>query len=510
MTSRFWGGGSDSEEDSDKTASSDDSSEEETGNQGVSKFLRSDSDESDDSDAGRRVVRSAKDKRFLEMGETCKEIQNKMKINDWVSLQTLFDKLNKQLEKTSRFTEGAPPPKFYYKCLISLEDFMISSLNNRETKKKMSPTNAKSLNIMKQKLKKHNKEIEEAIEKVRANPESSEDEASGNDNDDDEPVKSSSKTKKTKKTKKASGSDSDGDSDSDSDDEDVAKPVFVKMKSKQDQRKEREFQVKPDQITFEMVDKKMREIMMSRGKKGVDKHEQVEALKYLITVAKTTAQKIEVMVNLISSYFDVMPSMSTHLPVAVWRKTTGQLLELMVILKENPNIVMDATYDADAERDEDDDQAPVDENPDAPIKVWGNLLAFLERLDEMFKSLQVIDPHTQDYVYLLKDEPVFMVLAHLISDYFERQGDHISVSKVSLRRLEHVYHKREEVYDAMVKLSIHQQHDANVAFEARKLKGDAIQDGFDDEPTLAEQIADEEERMERTLKRRTPRPSWIA
>lgn len=61
------------------------------------------------------------DKRYAEMEETCKEMQNKMKINDWVSLQTLFDKLNKQLEKATRLTEGATPPKFYYRALISLE-----------------------------------------------------------------------------------------------------------------------------------------------------------------------------------------------------------------------------------------------------------------------------------------------------------------------------------------------------------------------------------------------------
>ena len=68
--------------------------------------------------------------------------------------------------------------------------------------------------------------------------------------------------------------------------------------------------------------------------------------------------------------------------------------------------------------------------------MWGNLLAFLERLDdELFKSLQCIDPHTQDYVNRLKDEPVFLVLAHLISDYFEKQGDTVSMSKVSNTKL---------------------------------------------------------------------------
>ena len=40
------------------------------------------------------------------MKSTSDEIKNKMKINDFLSLQTLFEKLNKQLEKTLRVSEG--------------------------------------------------------------------------------------------------------------------------------------------------------------------------------------------------------------------------------------------------------------------------------------------------------------------------------------------------------------------------------------------------------------------
>ena len=46
------------------------------------------------------------DKRFAELEATSDDIKNKMKINDFLSLQTLFEKLNKQLEKTLRVSEG--------------------------------------------------------------------------------------------------------------------------------------------------------------------------------------------------------------------------------------------------------------------------------------------------------------------------------------------------------------------------------------------------------------------
>jgi hypothetical protein len=50
--------------------------------------------------------RRSQDKRFAELQATSDEIKNKMKINDFLSLQTLFEKLNKQLEKTLRTSEG--------------------------------------------------------------------------------------------------------------------------------------------------------------------------------------------------------------------------------------------------------------------------------------------------------------------------------------------------------------------------------------------------------------------
>jgi len=84
QTSRFWGGGSGSDSDSgsDASSSSSDSDSEEELATGPSKYLQASSSD-DESDDGRRVVRSAKDKRYLELEETCKDMLNKQKINDW-------------------------------------------------------------------------------------------------------------------------------------------------------------------------------------------------------------------------------------------------------------------------------------------------------------------------------------------------------------------------------------------------------------------------------------------
>ena len=47
--------------------------------------------------------------------------QNKMAINDWITIQTLFDKLNKQLEKAQKVSEPSVLPRAYIKLLAELE-----------------------------------------------------------------------------------------------------------------------------------------------------------------------------------------------------------------------------------------------------------------------------------------------------------------------------------------------------------------------------------------------------
>lgn len=65
------------------------------------------------------------------------------------------------------------------------QDSLLKTLGDREAKKKMSPTNAKALNTMRQRLKKHNLGYAEDMDKFRANPESTADESSDDSEDSD-------------------------------------------------------------------------------------------------------------------------------------------------------------------------------------------------------------------------------------------------------------------------------------------------------------------------------------
>jgi translation initiation factor 3 subunit C len=124
-----------------------------------------------------------------------------MKIKDYASIQSNYDDLMKTVSSSKSkaiIDAHGGIPRFFVRVLCDLEEFIAEMKKDKAAFKKLSPTQGRALNRMGLSLRKNNKTYEKLMAEYRANPSTSDDEAS----DDDEKAK-------------AVVSDSDSDSDSD-------------------------------------------------------------------------------------------------------------------------------------------------------------------------------------------------------------------------------------------------------------------------------------------------------
>lgn len=412
------------EEESDEEGSGDSdeasSDDEEGGKQkGLNRFIKgegaSESEESSDEDQV-KIVKSAKDKRLEELESTVKAIENGQKINDWGSISTEFDKLNRQVVK---LVQAGNTPKIYIKTIAELEDFMNESIAKQKVStRKMNATNARGLNAVKQRIKKNNKDYQKEIDAYNADKEGFMESES-----EDEEIVSNRAAGRPRAEVGVLGTGIDVDDEGFST---VGKGGRTL------------------QFTPESILKHLRTIMESRGKKNTDRAEQIKIMEKLLEVAVTPYQRVRVLLTLISTRFDLSTGAQTFMPQEQWKSAEQEFANLLNVLETNPDLVVVEN----AEEWEDDDKPPTITQGEK-FKIPGSIVSFAERLDdELTRSLQHIDPHTAEYIDRLSDEGVLynnivrtLLYIEVLSKDDSLQIPQDGLNRVIMRRLDHVYFK---------------------------------------------------------------------
>ncbi|ROL48636.1 Eukaryotic translation initiation factor 3 subunit C [Anabarilius grahami] len=170
---------------------------------------------SDDEEDTKRVVRSAKDKRFEELTNFIKTIRNAMKIRDISKCLEEFEQLCRAFIKSKAIVDKEGVPQFYIRLLADLEDYLNQLWEDKEGKKKMNKNNAKALSTLRQKIRKYNRDFETEIASYKENPEQSAEEEEEKDD---------------------IGSGSSSESDDDDDDDGVTAKSFMKKKPQEEEK----------------------------------------------------------------------------------------------------------------------------------------------------------------------------------------------------------------------------------------------------------------------------------
>jgi len=441
---------------------------------------------SDDEDDTKRVVKSAKDKRFEALQNTIKVIRNSMKITDIAKIETEYQNLTKEYEKAKVVVIKEGIPNFFIKVLADLEDYIQTQWEDTDGRKKLSKPNAKALASLRQKLKKYIRDFEEKVTEYRADPakfeeaeEEAEEEVEEADSDSDaEPAEVI-----PKKPVVDDQDDDDSDffaSDSDessSDDDDLLEggrrtwtaSMFLKDTNDKGDKKagKREKKVRTDktkdkaaaaaakddgwtqvsndkmkvlfpkdtEINHQAVLKKYHEILAVRGRKGTDRSEQVDYFCELKSIAEQhelgPAMSLKLLFSICSAIMDSSNATDVALKPDMWKRLIESFTEILSSLKANPDIAFNRGEEENVE--DASTQYTLQEDP----------VTMLERVDSEFtKLLQNTDGHSPEYIDKLKDETVIVEFIDNMIDHYEKNDFPADVlCRMYLLRVEHTYYK---------------------------------------------------------------------
>lgn len=477
---------------------------------------------SDDEDDQKRVVRSAKDKRFEVLQTAIKNMRNSMKIHDIAKVLTEYENLTKGYEKAKSVVEKEGIPNFFIKILSDLEDYIQAQWEDTDGRKKLSKLNAKALATLRQKLKKYNRDFELQIKDCKADPskyeeveeveedEDEEDGFKGSDAESDDDFVPKSQSKPVKDFDDYDSDDSfgfgDDDDDSDSSDDeapagglreltaayflktDKSKEKEEKKKSKRAEKKERpkterkekeqwtEVRAggvhrmrgkitfpKDTEINHQAIMKKFHEILAVRGKKGTDRTEQIEYFTELRKISLEhklgPAMNLKMLFNITSAIFDSSTGTDVPLKPDMWERLLETIQEIYYVFEDYPDIQFG--------------EFVVEENLEDASKgyrVQEDPVTLLERMDaEFIKILQGCDGHSTEYIQKLKDEMKVVALIDQLLDFLESNNFPSDLlCRVYLARIEHIYYRLDMSDLRNIRDQIKESEDKRLVSEAKE------------------------------------------
>lgn len=455
---------------------------------------------SDDEEETKRVVRSEKDKRFEELTTIIKGMKNKMKIKDLGNVQSEFDALCKAYEKARKVVDKEGVPRFYIRTLAELEDFITECWEDKEGRKKMNKTNARSLTTIRQKLKKYSRDFEKDLENYRANPDEGDfddelnapaDDLESSESEDDLPPASAflKKEKPVKPVKPARTMDDDDDDDewseseSDtSDDEDAPadytnmaayflkdKTTEEKKDTKAQKKMKRRLAAKDAEKEDDEGEGEWEEVTSKGGaplvvekpkmfaKDTEVNHEAVsKKLFEIISARGKKGTDRQEQIELLKELYTIAET--NNLGIAVSVKISFNIIA--AIFDYNPNIAqcmkaemwdmcvsnVKAILVMLKEHPDISVGANITEDSESletsPYRIRGCILTVVERMcEEYTKMLQACDAHSTEYVERLRDDVTVCKIIDDIVVYLEERATSEEICRAYLRKVESCYYK---------------------------------------------------------------------
>ena len=286
-----------------------------------------------------------------------------------------------------------------------------------------------------------------------------------------------------------------------------AKEEAAKLKAQQDAEAKEKGQLKEEDLTPSLVQKKSLEIVSSRGRKGSDPKVLLGQLEALSKLAVKFGPRVEipVLMHVITAQFDMQRTIDDYMETPMWRSCASYIERIGEILNNgegwridtpsaedeelasdmmmsamsggksskskkmkanmagadamsamatmstdekliNPNTGEVETEDQRMERLREEREAKMSPEELKTVRVPGSLSLFLSRLDEEYnKSLQRISPHSIDYVMRLRDEVKLVELLAAFQVYYERLGGVADAAMLAELRVEHLYYRHDSI-----------------------------------------------------------------